>query len=224
MGSQKELSERQHKILSYLWRRRQDETPPPSYREIGDAVNLQSPGAVSYQVGQLEKGGYLTRDHGVARGLGLTDKALSLFERAKAAVSGMIQIPLAGDIVASEPVQMGHDDFAAYAPDEMLSLCSEMVPGRPDNLFALRVRGDSMIDAMVADGDLVILQPVTEVRNGEMVAARLQREQETTLKRFYHEGERVRLEPANPLLEPFYTSADNVAVHGRVVMVLRHLH
>ena len=224
MGQKNDLTPRQHSILNYLWRRRRDDTPPPSYREISDAVSLSSVGAVSYQLGQLEKGGYIVRDKGVARGLGMTDKALALFERIKESVTASIKIPLIGDIVASEPVQMGHDDFAAYDPDELISLCPEMVSGRVDNLFALRVRGNSMIDAMVADGDLVILQPVSDVRNGEMVAARLLHEQETTLKHFYQVGDQVRLEPANPLLEPFYTSATNVTIHGRVVMVVRQLH
>ncbi|MDX1665289.1 MAG: transcriptional repressor LexA [Candidatus Promineifilaceae bacterium] len=224
MAQKKDLTPRQHSILDYLWRRRQDETPPPSYREISDAVNLSSVGAVAYQLGQLENGGYITRDKGVARGLGMTEKALALFERVKNHITATVQIPLVGDIVASEPVHMGHDDFAVYDPEEVISLCPEMVPGRTDDLFALRVRGNSMIDAMVADGDLVVLQPVSDVRNGEMVAARLLQEQETTLKHFFKTGDQVRLEPANPLLQPFYTPADNVIVHGRVVMVVRQLH
>jgi repressor LexA len=90
-------------------------------------------------------------------------------------------------------------------------------------MFALRVRGTSMIDALIDDGDIVVLRPVTEVQDGDMVAAWLKVEQEATLKRIYRQGKQVRLQPANSTLKPIVTAASNVEVHGKVVAVLRNL-
>jgi len=95
-----------------------------------------------------------------------------------------------------------------------------MLPEKPDGLFALRVRGDSMIDAMVNDGDIVILKPQYEAKNGDMVAVWL-RNDTTTLKHFYNEGARVRLQPANPTMDAIYVNPEEVQVQGRVLMVLR---
>jgi repressor LexA len=96
-----------------------------------------------------------------------------------------------------------------------------MLPGRTDDLFALRVSGDSMIDAMVNDGDIVIMQQATTARDGEMVAVWLEGDDTTTLKYFYLEGKRIRLQPANPIMEPIYADANKVKVQGKVMMVLR---
>lgn len=217
------LSERQRSILDFIWGRQQDQSAPPTVREIGEATALRSTGAVYYQLQQLEEGGYLTREAGVARGLSLTAKALELFSAARRAVEALVRVPLVGDIVASEPVIMGHDDFATYDPEDAVSISGDMLPTRTNELFALRVRGNSMIDAMVSDGDIVVMRPIHEVKNGDMVAVRLRREQETTLKYFHREGERVRLQPANPTMDPIYTAAANVQLQGKVVMVLRQL-
>ena len=97
------------------------------------------------------------------------------------------------------------------------------ITGTSKNVFALRVKGESMIDALVADGDLVLLEPTNEVNNGDMVAAWLNAEQETTLKRFYIEGDMVRLQPENAAMEPIRIPASNVSVRGRVVGVFRSL-
>jgi repressor LexA len=93
-----------------------------------------------------------------------------------------------------------------------------------ENLFALEVDGDSMIDAMVNDGDVIIMKPTREARNGEMVAVRIKDQNETTLKHFYKEGNRVRLQPANPTMDPIYVdSSQDIEVQGSVVLVIRQL-
>jgi len=220
MAEQAKLSERQQRILHFLWKRAREAGPPPNYEEIMSAVALKSKGAVSYQIGRLEEAGYLLREAGKARALSLTEKARALF----GAAADVARIPLLGDIVASTPVTVGHDDFAAYdAAEDFVPVCRDMLPARDGDLFALRVRGDSMIDAMVNDDDVVIMRPVAEVRDGDMVAVWLRDEQEMTLKRFFREGQEVRLQPANPTLEPIFTPAANVDVQGKVVLVVRQV-
>ena len=220
MAEETNLSERQQDILQFLWKQTSNADPPPSYEEIMSAVALKSKGAVSYQIRRLEEAGYILRDAGKARALSLTEKARALFD----AAADVVRIPLLGDIVASHPVTVGHDDFAAYdAAEDFVPVCCDMLPGRAGDFFALRVRGDSMVDAMVNNDDVVIMRPVAEVRDGDMVAVWLRDEQEMTLKHFYREGRDVRLQPANPTLEPIFTPAANVDVQGKVVLVVRQI-
>jgi repressor LexA len=129
-----------------------------------------------------------------------------------------------GVIFASNPVPLPDTDFKYMGA---VDIARSMLPPREkiDELFALEVRGDSMIDAMVNDGDIVIMRPVRgNVRNGEMVAVWLKDKQETTLKYFYKENGRIRLQPANPTMKPIYIdNPATVDVQGRVVMVIRSL-
>ena len=115
-------------------------------------------------------------------------------------------------------------DAPAYAEEsyDTIDLPSSLI-GERENMFALRVKGTSMIDALVADGDLVILEPANEARNGEMIAAWLDGSEETTLKRFYIEGDMVRLQPENSTMQPIMVAAKDVSVRGRVVGVIRSL-
>ena len=122
---------------------------------------------------------------------------------------------------SASPLPTVNDVFPAYDEDDAVVVSSKMLKVKSDNLYALRVRGDSMIDAMVNDGDIVIMQPHTEARNGEMVAVYLRNDMSATLKRFYVEGDRVRLQPANPTLQPIYVDPEEVQIQGKVLMVLR---
>ncbi len=146
---------------------------PPTIREIGSAVNISSTSVVNYNLNKLEERGYVEREAEVSRGLKLTDRALQLFDAARTAIrdaTDLVRIPLMGDIVAGEPVHLGNEDFGTYDEEDAIDVSTAMLPGRAENLFALRVRGNSMIDAMVNDNDIVIMRPVTEANNGEMVA------------------------------------------------------
>ena len=222
--SEKPLSERQQNMLDYIHNYMEQNSRPPTIREIGSAVKISSTSVVNYNLTKLKERGLLNRDAEVSRGLRLTDKALEKYEDVRAAVTeavhNIIKVPLLGNIVAGEPIEVGNGDFAVYDEDDAIEISSTMLSGRTDDLFALRVSGDSMIDAMVNDGDIVVMRQENVARNGDMVAVWLS-DDTTTLKYFYHEGNQVRLQPANPTMDPIYVSPDEVQVQGKVMMVLR---
>jgi repressor LexA len=221
MTDEKELSGPRASILHTLGDHIQRQGRPPTYREIGEALGMAL-AVVSYHVGVLEELGYVKRRAGVARGLQLTGRAETFLGLVS---SNLLRIGIQGTIAAGEPidvdpaVQPDPGDSAAW-----IAVDPARLPRRRDNLFALEVRGQSMIDALVDDRDIVILQRTVEpreIRNGDMVAAWLKLEQETTLKYFHRDGTQVRLEPANPHFEPIEAHAGNVEVKGKVVLVIR---
>lgn len=229
--AEKPLSKRQKDILEFTQEYMAEQGRPPTIREIGKAVSITSTSVVNYNLAKLEERGYLDRDPDVSRGLRLTEKAGEFAHKAGLSMRGaatavretverLVQIPLAGTIVASEPLEVGHDGFGIYGDDDAIELSSSMLPERTEGLFALRVSGDSMIDAMVNDGDIVVMRQQNEASNGDMVAVWL-RGDTTTLKYFYREGNRIRLQPANPTMQPIYVAPGEVQVQGKVMMVLR---
>jgi repressor LexA len=222
---EKPLSKRQQAILDYIWEYVQDFGRPPTIREIGQAASISSTSVVNYNLTRLTEMGFLSRDAEVSRGLRMTDRATELYDAAVEAIRGLVRIPLVGNIVASEPVEMGHENFGVYDDSDAVELSASILPKNfPKNtqdVFALRVRGDSMIDAMVNDGDIVIMRRQETAQNGEMVAVWLTPSDTTTLKYFFSEGSQVRLQPANPHMEPIYVNPEEVRVQGRVMMVIR---
>lgn len=216
MAKKGKVSDRQKEILDYIWKNVQEEGRPPTIREIGEAANISSTSVVSYNLNKLKEQGLLEREKEVARGLRLTERAQAMYQKVVQAVD-TVNVPLMGYIVAGEPVE----SFANYDTDDNVVVSASMLPRRSEQLFALRVRGNSMIDAMVADDDIVILEPAQEARDGEMVAAWLPERQEQTLKYFHRDGDNVRLVPANPLMEPIVLHASEVQIQGKVKMVLR---
>ena len=138
----------------------------------------------------------------------------------------MLTLRLAGRIVASAPMPMPASDLAYYDPESSVEIARSLLPKREkiSELFALEVQGDSMIDAMVNDGDIIVVRQVEGAENGEMVAVWLNDTNETTLKYFYREGSRVRLQPANPNLGPIYIeNPERMRIMGKVVMVIRQV-
>jgi repressor LexA len=223
MSRTEKLSDRQHNILAYITNYINDAGRPPTIREIGQAVDISSTSVVNYNLTKLNEKGYIDRDADVSRGLRLTEKALELYGAATEAMERLIRIPLLGDIVASEPLEVGHESFSTYDEEDAIELSRNMLDEkRTDDLFALRVSGDSMIDAMVNDGDIVIMRQQESAHDGEMVAVWLTPDDTTTLKYFYNEGEYIRLQPANPTMEPIRVNPANVQVQGKVMMVLRN--
>jgi repressor LexA len=227
----KPLSKRQQSILDFTRDYMSEQGRPPTIREIGSAVGISSTSVVNYNLAKLEERGYLDRDPDVSRGLRLTEKADGFGHAAsqtlanaatavRQAIDKLVRIPLAGTIVASRPLEVGHDGFSVYDEDDAIELSSSMLPDRTEGLFALRVSGDSMIDAMVNDGDIVIMRQQNEAQNGDMVAVWLQGDT-TTLKYFFKDGNQIRLQPANPTLEPIFVTPGEVQVQGKVMMVLR---
>ena len=167
----KGLSERHIRVLEFLVKYQSENGRPPSIREIGDAAQISSTSVVNYYLEQLEKMGYIERDGRVSRGLRLTEKINEVVQ----VITDLMRIPVAGRIVASAPVPVPASDFAYYDAETSVEIATSLlpVPDKNKQLFALEVDGDSMIDAMVNDGDYVIMKPVdsnSEVRNGEMVA------------------------------------------------------
>jgi repressor LexA len=211
------LSERQQDMISFIGKFTGDKGYPPTIRQIGEAVNISSTSVVNYNLNKLEREGFILRDLKVSRGVRLADNSR---RTGRADRAERITIPLSGYIFASEPVLVG--DTAQTAGDEVIELTRDLISDDGD-LFALKVKGNSMIDAMVSDGDIVVMKKVDRARNGEMVAVWLNDRGETTLKHFYLENGRVRLQPANPTMQPIYVDPAKVQVQGKVMLVLRQL-
>jgi repressor LexA len=222
--AEKPLSKRQEAILVFIQRFTNDNGYPPAIREIGHAVGISSTSVVNYNLTKLEKRGYLTRAREVSRGLRLSRPVGGSAGRAARGASNVLRIPLLGTIAAGAPI--GVPDVAAgvgvFGAEEAIELGRDFLSDDA-GLFALKVKGDSMIDALINDGDIVVMRQSDAASNGEMVAVWIKDRGETTLKRFFHEGRRVRLQPANPTMDPIYVEADNVQVQGRVLMVVRQI-
>jgi repressor LexA len=215
----KRLSERQRRILEFLAEYIEENGYPPSIREIGTAADISSTSVVSYNLKRLEERGYISRDKEISRGLKLTPATY-----ARMLPEAVIQVPMLGRIVAGAPIPVPASDFPLMG-DETVELTRDIL-GDPEGLYALQVEGDSMIDALVHDGDIVVMRHQQRVENGEMAAVWLKEREEVTLKHFYLEaGGRVRLQPANPTMLPIYVDDPRlVEVQGKVVMVIRQLH
>ena len=205
----KPLSPRQQKILAFIRRFNDDKEYPPSIRDIQLGCGISSTSVVDYNLKALERMGHIRRDREVSRAIQLLDGS---GRRARS-----VAVPLVGRIAAGQPIPVPE---GSVAYDEMVSVTPDMTGGRED-IFALRVKGTSMIDALINDGDVVVMEKANTAQDGDMVAVWLKKEEEVTLKKFYREGDRVRLQPANETLPPIYTEASNVEVQGRVLSVFR---
>jgi repressor LexA len=208
------LTERQQQIWNYLVEYVDGHGYPPTVREIGEQVGLASPSTVHAHLANLERAGLLRRDPTKPRALELIGR-----ERAEPAPavreeeSDVVRLPLLGEIAAGGPL-LAEQNVEEYVP----------MPGRAKGDFLLRVKGESMIEAGILDGDLLIVQRAQDARNGEIVVALAGDDDgadEATVKTFYREDGRVRLQPENSALEPIY--ARHVQILGRVVGVFREL-
>jgi repressor LexA len=224
------LSERHKKILEFLEDYQAQFGYPPSIREIGEKTGITSTSVVNYYLDQLEKNGWIARESHISRGIRLLrpvpwrKQVAARFSQAVEAINDMLRIPVIGRIVAGSPVPVPPSDFNYFDAETSIHVARSLLPAREkgDDLYALEVQGESMIDAMVNDGDIVIMKPVNQANNGDMVAVWLDDRDETTLKYFYLEGNRVRLQPANPTMKPIYIDDPSVVrVQGKVVMVIR---
>ena len=134
--------------------------------------------------------------------------------------TNIVQIPVIGQIAAGQPIPVPDDTLHAEG-DEAIEMSADFLPDSGRGLFALRVKGLSMIDALINDGDIVLLRKQATCENGDTVAVWLKDQKETTLKRFYLEGDKVRLQPANVTMDPIFTPANNVEIQGKLVSVVR---
>jgi repressor LexA len=212
----KGLTQRHKKILEYL-DERLSKGYPPSIREIGEAADISSTSVVTYYLKQLETWGYIERDAKFSRALRLTGTT----------THNVFKIPILGPIAAGLPIQVPAPG-ETYIGDELdgVDIARSLLPTgeKTTELFALKVKGDSMIDAMVNDGDIVIMKRTQEASNGDMVAIWLPAQDETTLKYFYKEKDQFRLQPANPTMNPIFINKNEpLEIKGKVVMVIRNL-
>tara|TARA_B110000263_G_scaffold248566_1_gene263787 strand:+ start:1416 stop:2084 length:669 start_codon:yes stop_codon:yes gene_type:complete len=207
------LSERQESILIFIKDFLDEHSYPPTVRDIQTGCSISSTSVVDYNLRILQRDGYLKRETEVSRGI-------ELLGSNKPKVQDLITVPILSNIAAGEPLPVNTQENWNNENTETLDLPSFLVNGK-ENVFGVRVKGQSMMDAFITDGDLVLLEPVQNAANGEMVAAWIQDNQEVTLKHFYLENGIVRLQPANPNMDPIYVPADKVSVQGRVVGVIR---
>jgi len=211
------LSNRQKEILSYIEDFVHDHGYPPAIRQIQEQLDISSTSVVAYNLKALETKGLLKRQGKVSRGITIPQTTTVRLN-----MRGFTQVPLLGVITAGQPLPDPEDTSGDSA--ETIDVPPDIAPAEKlKDVYALRVRGHSMIDALIDDGDIVLLRYQETAENGQMVAARLQDENSVTLKKFYKEGNKVRLQPANVTMDPIYADASNVRIEGRVVGVLRQM-
>ena len=228
------LSERHRKIMEFLTKFQDENGYSPSIRQIGDSISVKSTSLVDYYLNQLLEMGFIERENRISRSIrvlqpvragGLADKMVEAVKNAGNALADMISIPIAGRIVASAPLPMPATDLNYYDAESSVDIARSLLPTRDvSDLFALEVDGDSMVDAMVNDGDIVVMKKASTANNGEMVAVWLDDKDETTLKYFYKEAKRIRLQPANPNMGPIYVEdPKSLRIMGKVVLVIRQV-
>ena len=200
------------RILNFIHQFLTEKGYAPTVRDIAKGCHISTPSVVQHHLNKLEEDGRIHRDPTVFRSIQLTDQK----------VGAVFQVPLLGTIAAGKPIPVPTADTWTSVPEETLQLTDEMTRGKKE-IYALRVKGFSMIDALIGDGDIVLIQHMNTVEDGEMAAVWLKVEQEVTLKKVYHEAGRIRLQPANKEMKPMYYQPEEVEIQGKVVGVLRKL-
>ena len=225
------IGPRHTKILVFMERYQKQLGYPPSIREICEETNISSTSVVNYYLDQLEKWGYIKREKNISRGITMLKDAFNkMIDEGIAPIAEkieeLIHIPVVGRIVAGLPVPVPASDLGYFDSESAIDIARSMLPQREkmEEIFALEVQGDSMIDAMVNDGDVIIMKRAQEADNGEMVAVWLLDKDETTLEIFLHEGGKIRLQPANKTMQPIIIDdPKTVQVQGKVLMVVRRM-
>lgn len=214
MTSKKQLPPRRQRILAYIQEFLTDNGVPPTVRDIQKACEISSTSVVDYNLRVLDRDGYLNRRPDMARGIELLDKVGN-------PLSSAPRVQIVGIIAAGSPIPaFSTEEAGSSAEFDTVEVPTEL-QRRHGKLFGLAVKGTSMIDALIDDGDVVVIKPAQQAEPGEMIVAWLKDEEEATLKRYYPEGKRVRLQPANRLMEPIYCDASNLEIKGKVVEVIR---
>lgn len=207
-----QLDEHGERILAFIRRFQAAYHCSPSYEEIGIGVGLASKDHVSRDLRKLKENGYLTFTPGMSRSIVLTD---DLWRRSRG--GGTIPVPVVG-VIPAEDGESPSDSESE--PLDWVTVARELV-GDEHDVHVWRVRGSSMLDALVNDGDLVVLKPKTTAKDGEMIAAWLKPQQTMTLKYFHRENGHVRLQPANPVLPPLYVKPSEIQIQGQVLAIVR---
>ena len=209
----KGLNPKQKRMLEFIQEFDQEWRCPPTIRDIQQGCGISSTSVVEYNLRVLEREGQIRRRREVSRGIEVLDGG-----RDRGATPG---VPVLGYIAAGEPIPVPTEDsWGAAEPLDVLDVPKGLL-AEQRGVYALRVKGTSMIDALVDDGDVVIVQPATSIVDGDMVVAWLKMEKEATLKRLYRDGKRIRLQPANATMQPIFLDPENIDIQGKVVAVLR---
>jgi repressor LexA len=210
------LSARQKDILTYIEDFMSRRGFPPAIRQIQETLGISSTSVVAYNLKALEGKGLLKREGKVSRGITIPQTTPTRLSRSVA------HVPLLGVITAGQPLP-NPEEIVAEAAETVEVPADVAPPEKLADVYALKVRGHSMIDALIDDGDIVLIRYQETAENGQMVAARIEDENAVTLKKFYKEGNRIKLQPANTTMDPIYVDAANVRIQGRVVGVLRQM-
>lgn len=198
------ISEKQREMLAFIEQFVEGNGYPPTHEEIRLGLNISSKSLVNYHLEALEKATLLTRSPNTPRGIRLANG------------SETVRIPLLEVTVNPPPV------FTELNTQEAIELTGDIVPNGKD-LFAFKVQGSSMLEALVGEGDIVIMERQARVKNGEMVAAHLVRQGQTTLRRYFRENGHVRLQPDNPTMAPIIAKPNEVKIRGKVVAIIRQV-
>jgi repressor LexA len=211
----KKLSTKQKRIVDFLSRFASENNYPPTVRDIVNGCKISSTSVVDYNLDILEREGYIRRHPGISRGIEIIGQILG--------TDRLLKVPVIGQIAAGEPIPVpAPDTWDTTATAETMDVSEELTRGR-EGVYALKVKGLSMIDALINDGDIVLMQQVNTVENGETAAVWLKAEKEVTLKKVYREKDRIRLQPANSQMKPIYAEPDNVEIQGKVIGVIRQV-
>ena len=211
------ISDKQQSILSFIRDFLEQHQFPPTIRDIQYGCKISSTSVVDYNLRILQREGYLRRFADVSRGIELLGDY-----QVTGARRDVVSVPVFGVIAAGQPLSIPPSDTWHTEEIDHVDLPSFLTEGK-DGVFAVRVKGESMIDALIGDGDLVIMEPTNNPQTGDMVAAWLSDTEEVTLKHLYMTSGMVRLQPANATMDPIIVPADKVSVQGRVVGVIRSM-
>ncbi len=213
-----ELTERQREILTFIVKETETRGFPPTIREIGEQMDIRSTNGVNDHLKALERKGYLNRGEQQSRSLVPTKRARMLLGLGAKKDSGLVEVPLLGKVAAGAPA------LAQESMEDSVKIDSFLIGGAGREVFALRVKGQSMIEDGIHDGDYLFVRKAPSAQPGDIVVALI--EDEATVKRYYPEGERIRFQPANATMSPIYVSkADfrSTMILGIVVGVYRKL-
>lgn len=199
------ISNKQKEMLAFIEEFVVRNGYPPTYEEIRTGLEISSKSLVNYHLEVLENAALIARSPNTPRGIRLVNE------------SETFKVPFMGAVAVSSP-----PIFAELQPQDAIELTGDIVPNSK-NLCAFKVQGNSMLEALVNEGDIVIMEPQTQAKNGEMVAVQLVKQGQTTLQRYYRENGHVRLQPDNPAMEPIIAAPDDVKIQGRVIAIIRQV-
>jgi repressor LexA len=203
------VSDTRQRIWKFIRSFFEDRGYAPTVRDILKGCDISSTAVVQHHLNILEREGHIHRDPEVFRSIQLLDR------------KNTVRVPLLGSIAAGEPIPVPNSDTWGNEALETLELTDELTQGK--EVYALKVRGLSMVDALIDDGDIVLMEPANTADDGDMVAVWLKDKREVTLKRLFREQQQIRLQPANSQMGPLYVNAQNMEVQGKVVGVIRKL-